>query len=121
MEVYLKKEKKMEVSIIKEGRKKTEIYIEKMEVYINKKRWMKDKRWIKDRNRPSEKSCGQIDIFLPWTQNLNCSLRPCVSPQIPTFGPRHIYLIGTFDNANKQVLSKKRGFPHIGLLSQQYS
>ena len=53
MEVYLKKEKKMEVSIIKEGRKKTEIYIKKMEVYINKKRWMKDKRWIKDRNRPS--------------------------------------------------------------------
>ena len=34
MEVYLKKEKKMEV-------------------YINKKRWMKDKRWIKDGNRPS--------------------------------------------------------------------
>ena len=53
MEVYLKKEKKMEVSIIKEGRKKTEIYIKKMEVYINKKRWMKDKRWIKDGNRPS--------------------------------------------------------------------
>ena len=51
MEVYLKKEKKMEVSIIKEGRKKTEIYIKKMEVYINKKRWMKDKRWIKDGNR----------------------------------------------------------------------
>ena len=54
MEVYLKKEKKMEVSIIKEDRKKTEIYIKKMEVYINKKRWMKDKRWIKDGNRPSE-------------------------------------------------------------------
>ena len=53
MEVYIKKEKKMEVSIIKEGRKKTEIYIKKMEVYINKKRWMKDKRWIKDGNRPS--------------------------------------------------------------------
>jgi len=48
-----KKRKKMEVSIIKEGRKKTEIYIKKMEVYINKKRWMKDKRWIKDGNRPS--------------------------------------------------------------------
>ena len=55
MEVYLKKEKKMEVSIIKEGRKKTEIYIKKMEVYINKKRWMKDKRWIKDGNRASPK------------------------------------------------------------------
>ena len=54
MEVYLKKEKKMEVSIIKEGRKKTEIYIKKMEVYINKKRWMKDKRWKKDGKRASQ-------------------------------------------------------------------
>ena len=59
MEVYLKKEKKMEVSIIKEGRKKTEIYIKKMEVYINKKRWMKDKRWIKDGNRPSTNLFGR--------------------------------------------------------------
>ena len=50
----------MEVSIIKEGRKKTEIYIKKMEVYINKKRWMKDKRWIKDGNSPCRLECEKF-------------------------------------------------------------
>ena len=68
MEVYLKKEKKMEVSIIKEGRKKTEIYIKKMEVYINKKRWMKDKRWIKEGSRPSGNK--RFNCFF----SLNCLL-----------------------------------------------
>ena len=53
MEVYIKKEKKMEVSIIKEGSKKMEVYIKKMVFLFEKKRWMKDKRWIKDGNRPS--------------------------------------------------------------------
>ena len=64
MEVYLKKEKKMEVSIIKEGRKKTEIYIKKMEVYINKKRWMKDKRWKKDGKRAPRYFTLRIDSEL---------------------------------------------------------
>ena len=51
-------EKKMEVSLIKEGfpcfAKKMEINIKKMvKSLFQKKRWMKDKRWIKDGNRAS--------------------------------------------------------------------
>jgi hypothetical protein len=64
---------------------------------------------------------GRSDSFLPWTQKLNCSLQPCVSLQVSTFGPGHIYLIGTFDNANKLVSYQKSGSTHIGPLSQQYS
>ena len=38
MEIYLKKEKKMEVSIIKEGSKKMEVYIKKMVFLFEKKK-----------------------------------------------------------------------------------
>ena len=48
----------MEVSIIKEGSKKMEVYIKKMVFLFEKKRWMKDKRWINDGNRPSVKTWG---------------------------------------------------------------
>ena len=49
-----------------------------------------------------------IDSFLPWTQNSNCSPRHCVSPQISTFGPAHIDLIGTFGSASKQISCQKK-------------
>ena len=45
-------------------------------------------------DRKLKKCCEPIDLFLPWTQTLNYSLRHCVSLQISTFGARHIYLIG---------------------------
>ena len=59
-----KKRKKMEVSIIKEGWKKMEVYIKKMVFLFEKKRWMKDKRWIKDGNRPSGDSPTGIGASL---------------------------------------------------------
>merc|ERR1712051_691941 len=68
-----------------------------------------------------KKTDVHIDSFLPWTQNLNCSPRHCVRPQISTFGLGHIYLIRTFDNAKKQISCQKSGCAHIGPLSQQYS
>ena len=41
----------------------------------------------------------QVDFFLPWTQNSTCSLQPCFSCQILTFGGRHSFL-------NKQLCEK---------------
>ena len=38
------------------------------------------------------------------------------SPQTSIFGLKHIYLIGTFDNANKQVSPKKVGLQILGHL-----
>ena len=64
------------------------------------------------------KKCrGQIYSFLPWNWKWNYSPWNCVSPQISTFGPRHIcFILVLLIMQTNRYYAKKVGVTLSGLL-----
>ena len=60
---------------------------------------------------------GARQLIFALDIKLNCFLRPCFSPEIPTFGLKHIYFIGAFDNAKNSYHVKKVGLLISGFLA----